>query len=156
MPRHAEIAGAGFAGLVAAIALRQRGWSVRVHESGAELRAFGAGIFVWENGLRVLKAVGAYDEVMKGAHQGITYETRHDGNLVTAYSFTPEQGTRMVTMTRQHLYSAIIHAAEREGVEIGTSSEAIGATSDGVLMTAGGGEFKGDLVVGADGVRSRV
>ena len=29
---HAEIAGAGFAGLVAAIALADRGWSVRVHE----------------------------------------------------------------------------------------------------------------------------
>ena len=59
--RHAEIAGAGFAGLAAAIALRQRGWTVRVHEAAKELRAFGAGIFIWENGLRVLKAVGAYE-----------------------------------------------------------------------------------------------
>ena len=55
--RHAEIAGGGFAGLVAAIALRQRGWTVRIHEAAKELRAFGAGIFIWENGLRVLKAV---------------------------------------------------------------------------------------------------
>jgi 2-methyl-3-hydroxypyridine 5-carboxylic acid dioxygenase len=37
---HAEI------GLAAAIALRRRGWSVRVHEKEAELRAFGAGIFI--------------------------------------------------------------------------------------------------------------
>jgi len=37
---HAETAGAGFAGLAAAIALRRRGWSVRVHEKEAELRAF--------------------------------------------------------------------------------------------------------------------
>ena len=59
---HAEIAGAGFAGLAAAIALRQRGWTVRVHEKEAALRAFGAGIFVWENGLRVLHAIGAYDD----------------------------------------------------------------------------------------------
>ena len=36
--RHAEIAGAGFAGLVAAISLRQRGWTVRVHEASRELR----------------------------------------------------------------------------------------------------------------------
>jgi len=64
---HAEIAGAGFAGLAAAIALRQRGWSVRVHEKEAALRAFGAGIFVWENGLRVLHAIGAYDDVVRGA-----------------------------------------------------------------------------------------
>lgn len=46
--RHAEIAGAGFAGLVAGIALRQSGWTVRIHEASRELRAFGAGIFIWE------------------------------------------------------------------------------------------------------------
>jgi 2-methyl-3-hydroxypyridine 5-carboxylic acid dioxygenase len=154
--RHAEIAGAGFAGLAAAIALRQRGWSVRVHESSRELRAFGAGIFIWENGLRVLKALDAYGEVMDGAHQAITYETRHDDKVVTAYDFTPAQGTRMLTMTRQHLYSAMIHAAERFGVEIVTSSEVVGATRDGELLTAVGGRFKADLVVGADGVRSKV
>ena len=40
------------------IALRRRGWSVRVHEKEAELRASGAGIFIWENGQRVLQAIG--------------------------------------------------------------------------------------------------
>lgn len=71
--RHAEIAGAGFAGLTAAIALRQRGWRVHVHEMSRELRAFGAGIFIWENGLRVLAAVGAYDDVMRGSHAAIMH-----------------------------------------------------------------------------------
>ena len=60
MKRHAEIAGAGFAGLTAAAALAQRGWSVRVHERGDRLRTTGAGIFLYENGLRVFEAVG-YD-----------------------------------------------------------------------------------------------
>ena len=111
--RHAEIAGAGFAGLAAAIALRQRGWTVRVHEAAKELRAFGAGIFIWENGLRVLKAVGAYESVMANAHEAISYETRHDNRLIAEHRFTPDKGTRMLTMTRQHLYSCVIEAAER-------------------------------------------
>ena len=76
---HAEIAGAGFAGLAAAIALRRRGWSVRVHEREAQLRAFGAGIFIWENGQRVLQAIGAYEDVARGAHQAPGYETRRNG-----------------------------------------------------------------------------
>ena len=84
---HAEIAGAGFAGLAAAIALRQRGWSVRVHEKEAALRAFGAGIFVWENGLRVLHAIGAYDDVVRGAPQPSAYESRRDGVSVTLEQF---------------------------------------------------------------------
>src|SRR5260221_13491464 len=67
MKRHAEIAGAGFAGLTAACALAQRGWSVRVHERGQRLRTTGAGIYIYENGLRVLAAVAAYDEAVKGA-----------------------------------------------------------------------------------------
>ena len=58
--RHAEIIGAGFAGLTAACALAQRGWSVRVHERADALRTTGAGIYIYENGLRVLEAVGAY------------------------------------------------------------------------------------------------
>jgi 2-polyprenyl-6-methoxyphenol hydroxylase-like FAD-dependent oxidoreductase len=66
---HAEIAGAGFAGLTVAIALRRCGWSVRVHEKDAALRAFGAGIFIWENGLRVLHGIGATVDVVRGAHR---------------------------------------------------------------------------------------
>ena len=50
--RHAEIVGAGFAGLTAACALAQRGWSVRVHERSDQLRTTGAGIYIYENGLR--------------------------------------------------------------------------------------------------------
>src|SRR5436190_1253547 len=63
MKRHAEIAGAGFAGLTAACALAQRGWSVRVHERGERLRTTGAGIYIYENGLRVLAAVGSNSAV---------------------------------------------------------------------------------------------
>ena len=58
--RRAEIAGGGFAGLAAACALAQRGWRVRVHERGTELRIAGAGIYLYENGLRVLEALGAW------------------------------------------------------------------------------------------------
>src|SRR6202035_5305547 len=123
--RHAEIAGAGFAGLTAGVALAQRGWSVRIHEASRELRAFGAGIFIWENGLRVLAALGAYRAVIAGAHEAISYETR------------------------QHLYAALVRAARREGIDIVVGSEVTGATPAGRLSTADGRQFQADLVIGA-------
>ena len=155
-PRHAEIAGAGFAGLVAAIALADRGWTVRVHERADALRAFGAGIFIWENGLRVLKAIGAYDDVLAGSHDGEVYEVRDRGRVVAETAFNLAMGSRMLTMTRQTLYAAILGQAERRGIEILTRSEAVGAEAEGVLLTAGGGRHAADLVIGADGVHSRV
>ncbi|MBM3346968.1 MAG: FAD-dependent monooxygenase [Betaproteobacteria bacterium] len=154
---HAEIAGAGFAGLAAATALCQRGWSARVHEANPDLRAFGAGIFIWENGLRVLKALGAYEDVMTGSHQAPGYEGRnHHNERISLEVFGPQRGSRMVTMTRQHLYSAMLLAAERAGVEFVTSSKVVSARPEGELVTAGGRAWRADLVVGADGVKSNV
>lgn len=153
---HAEIAGAGFAGLTAAIALRRRGWTVRVHETNAKLRAFGAGIFIWDNGLRVLQAIEAYDGVATGAFAAPRYRTFRDGQCVSWAEVNAPGHYRLLTMTRQHLYGAILAAARRAGVEMLTSSTAIGASAGGVLHLAGGRSLAADLVIGADGVRSAV
>jgi 2-methyl-3-hydroxypyridine 5-carboxylic acid dioxygenase len=155
--RHAEIAGAGFAGLTAAIALCQRGWTARIHETSRDLRAFGAGIFIWENGLWVLKSLGAYDRVMDGAHEAPWNESRNNKNeRLYALKFGPGMGTRMLTMTRQHLFQALLAEAEKWNIEIVTNSEVTGAEPDGRLLTARGQSYRADLVVGADGVKSAV
>jgi 2-methyl-3-hydroxypyridine 5-carboxylic acid dioxygenase len=153
---HAEIAGAGFSGLTTAIALKQHGWSVRVHEAAPTLRELGAGLFIWDNGLRVLQTIGAYEEVMNGCHLARFYETRHAGKVVSRNPFGIEVGCHMVTLTRPHLYNAIANAAMRAGIEIITSSEVIGATPEGELRTKNGESVKADLIVGADGVKSKV
>src|SRR6478736_377428 len=67
--RHAEIAGAGLGGLATGIALAQRGWTVRVHERSDTLRMFGAGIWLWENGLLSLAALGVEKEATKRARR---------------------------------------------------------------------------------------
>src|SRR5262249_60535192 len=111
MKRHAEIAGAGFAGLTAACALAQRGWSVRVHERGQRLRTTGAGIYMYENGLRVLAAVGAYGEAGEGAPFVHTREGRDDRN--PGLSVRPWQGSRAFSTGRQDRSNAPAAAAAR-------------------------------------------
>ena len=65
--RSVEIIGAGLAGLVAANRFAQLGWKTRIHERNAELRMFGAGIWIWESGLKTLETIGCYDQAMRNA-----------------------------------------------------------------------------------------
>src|SRR5580658_9212773 len=134
--RHAEIVGAGFAGLTAACALAQRGWSVRVHERGDRLRTTGAGIYIYENGLRVLETVGAYDAAVKGAPFAHTREVR-DGKdrLISVHRWA---GSRVFSVVRQHVINALAAAAEKAGVEIVTNSAGVSATPEGELTLADG------------------
>ena len=154
--RHAEIAGGGFAGLTAAVALAQRGWSVRVHERAPEMRAFGAGIWVWENGLRVLQALGVREAVLEGAHYPPIWERRdrHDA-LIDRFALSGS-GVSVVCLVRQHLHGSIHAAAEKAGVDLVTESECVDADPAGVLVLADGRRLPADLVVAADGVRSRI
>jgi 2-polyprenyl-6-methoxyphenol hydroxylase-like FAD-dependent oxidoreductase len=152
--RHAEIVGAGFAGLVAACALAQRGWSVRVHERAEQVRTTGAGIYIYENGLRVLEAVGAYDAAVRGAPFAHTREVR-DGNdkLISVHRWA---GSRVFSIVRQNVINALVAVAVRAGVEIVTNSAAVGATPEGELILANGQRLRADLIVGADGSNSRL
>ena len=71
----AIVAGGGFGGLTAATALAQRGWSVTIYERQPELRASGSGIYIWENGLRILDAIGA-QVISNDSFRGLAMEQR--------------------------------------------------------------------------------
>lgn len=153
--RHAEVVGGGFAGLSAACALAQHGWSVQVHERAEQLRTTGAGIYVYENGLRVLETLGAYDEAVKGAPVAHTREVRDEHNRpLSVHRWDP--GKRVFSIVRQQVINALAAAATRAGVEIVTNSEAIAATAEGELILAGGKRLKADLVVAGDGTNSKI
>jgi 2-polyprenyl-6-methoxyphenol hydroxylase-like FAD-dependent oxidoreductase len=153
--RHAEIVGAGFAGLTAACALAQRGWSVRVHERADRLRTTGAGIYIYENGLRVLEALGAYDAAVKGAPFAHTREVRDDENrVISVHRWQGE--TRVYSIVRQTVINALAEQARRAGAEIVVNSTGLSASPDGTVTLADGSTRKADLVIGADGTGSRL
>jgi 2-polyprenyl-6-methoxyphenol hydroxylase-like FAD-dependent oxidoreductase len=153
--RRAEIAGAGLAGLTAAAMLAQRGWSVRVHEKGRELREIGAGIFLWDNAILALEAIGAYEELDERWEHVDRHDLRDHRDRLLQSAWMMAHG-RLRVVVRSDLHSALARAAERSGVEIVTNSYVTGARPDGTLTLADGSEARADLVVGADGVFSRV
>jgi 2-polyprenyl-6-methoxyphenol hydroxylase-like FAD-dependent oxidoreductase len=153
--RHAEIAGAGLGGLAASVALAQRGWSVRVHERAPDLRMFGAGIWLWENGLRSLEALGVLKEVARRARSIESLRAvDEDGKTLLRRDFGERD--RLLIPPRADLYDALIARAEHLGVDIRTQSPANEAHPDGRLTLQDGQEFEADLVLGADGAFSRV
>src|SRR3954452_4788886 len=152
--RHAEIIGAGFAGLTAACAFAQRGWTVRVHERADRLRPTGAGIYIYENGLRVLEAVGAYEAAVRGAPFPQTREGRDDQNRTL--STHRWQGSRVVSIVRQTIINALGEAATKSGAEIVFNSQSSAASSPGEVALGNGERIQSDLVIRATGLNSKL
>jgi 2-polyprenyl-6-methoxyphenol hydroxylase-like FAD-dependent oxidoreductase len=151
--RTAEIVGGGFAGLAAACALAQRGWRVRLHERADELRTAGAGINVYENGLRVLEALGALEDTVHEGARAKSRETRdQDDRLLAVHHWN----VRVYGVLRQRMIDSLAAAARRAGAEIVTRSEGKSASADGGLTLASGEKVRADLIVAADGVNSRI
>jgi 2-polyprenyl-6-methoxyphenol hydroxylase-like FAD-dependent oxidoreductase len=153
----AEIAGAGLAGLAAAAALAQRGWAVRVHEKGKQLREIGAGVYLWQNALNALREIGIYDKV---AAAGVPSKTPrmlldHNSNEINLRR-TQDTSPELVVVLRTELHKILADFAIENGVEIVTNSRVLGADPEGRLEFESGWGPKVDLVVGADGVFSRV
>jgi 2-polyprenyl-6-methoxyphenol hydroxylase-like FAD-dependent oxidoreductase len=126
---------------------------VRVHERADRLRTAGAGINVYENGLRVLEALGACEDTIRDGARARLRETRdQDDRLLSVHHWD----VRVYGVLRQRMIDALAAAAQRAGAEILTSSEGIAATPAGELQLANGERLKADLLVAADGVNSRL
>ena len=146
----AIVAGGGIGGLATAAALAQRGWAVTVYERQDELRAVGAGIYIWENGLRVLEALGAFTQATENAFHGTHFEQR-DNHGAIIDSAPVARGNRLLTVPRSQLLAALKHVCEQADVAIVTSTEVIGANARAELYFASGGSHTADLAVGVDG-----
>jgi 2-polyprenyl-6-methoxyphenol hydroxylase-like FAD-dependent oxidoreductase len=154
--RHAEIAGGGLAGMTAAALLARRGWDVTVHERGEELREIGAGIFMWENGLRVLEELGIYEEAMGDGERIEAWQLFDERIRLIQGEWMNPEGVRLFTVLRTRLHRALATAAIEAGVEIKVNSRVTGVTDGGALTLDTGEHRQADLIVGADGVNSAV
>jgi 2-polyprenyl-6-methoxyphenol hydroxylase-like FAD-dependent oxidoreductase len=153
--RTVEIAGGGIAGLTCGLAFARKGWRVRVHEQDDRLRILGAGIYIWENGLRTLDALGVLPAVIRDAIPGSRHEKRdHDGRLFAQSRISP--AFRLYVPLREHLLTALYDALIAAGGEVVFGSRAVEAEPAGVLRFADGSATVADLVVAADGINSPI
>jgi 2-polyprenyl-6-methoxyphenol hydroxylase-like FAD-dependent oxidoreductase len=156
------IAGAGIGGLSAAIACRRAGLEVTVLEKSPEIAAVGAGVGLWVDGMMALRSLGLADEVREaGSNYGVV-QFRNDGGRVLARlpvgEIAGRYGAPAPVMIRRGELLRILSGAAGDGT-VRTGSEVVGfeQDADGVTVRlAGGGEERGAVLVGADGLESAV
>lgn len=153
--RHVAVVGAGIGGLAAAIALRQAGWEATVYEAAPEVRPLGAGLSIWPNGVRALRAIGLGD-LAAAAPRADGALRRADGSALA--EFDPDAlearfGAPLVGFHRADLHEALISALGPERVRTGMR---LAGLDDGALRFDDGSSAQADLVVGADGLNSTV
>jgi FAD-dependent urate hydroxylase len=157
MTRRALIVGAGIGGLSAAIALRKAGWDVRIFERSASLRELGFGLGLAPNAMAALGALGVGDAVLARGCEPRSGEMRRMDGTVLKRALIPRRilGGPFVIAMRTALYGSLLDAVGMDAVT--PESEATGFTVHGRRVTlhlASGNSAEGDLLVGADGVRS--
>lgn len=153
MKRTVEIVGAGIAGLTAGLAFAQKGWRVRVHEQARTLHCLGDGIHLWENGLRVLDALGVLAPIISGISPASGYERRYsDGRTFSSGHFGCD--FRLYLTSHARLLTSLYGALLETGGEVVFNSRAVAAEPDGALHLADGSSLHADLTVGADGINS--
>jgi 2-polyprenyl-6-methoxyphenol hydroxylase-like FAD-dependent oxidoreductase len=153
--RTAIVVGAGIGGVTAAVALEQCGWQVTVLERAAALGEIGAGISVWPGAVGVLEGLGVVGVQKDAATGGAAGMRRADGRWVVE---APDLGLELPVMIHRARLHELITDRLGPAVTIRTGVTVTGITQDpaGVTVSTQYEEFKAELVVAADGIRSVV
>ncbi|WJG12828.1 FAD-dependent monooxygenase [Gordonia sp. Swx-4] len=149
------VVGAGIAGLCTAAGLSSSGAEVIVIERAPEVRGGGSGLSLFGNGLQALESLGLRSVVPEapGVSPTLNGTRRPDGRWLTRFDPSAMEDLRVVR--RGDLHEALLGRLG-SGVEIRTGTgvrEVCGRTvrfDDDTTIDGC------DLIVGADGLRSRV
>jgi salicylate hydroxylase len=168
MPEHARIAivGAGIGGLVAALALIQKGFAVDVYEQAPELRELGAGLQLSANGTRILIALGLGERVenISCVPEGKEVRLFNTGQTWKLFdlgeSSVEKYGAPYWMAHRGDLHKILVDAVEQAqpgAIRLGHKLQAFEQSASSVTMRfANGVTATAHAMAGADGVHSAV
>jgi 2-polyprenyl-6-methoxyphenol hydroxylase-like FAD-dependent oxidoreductase len=158
------IVGGGIGGMCAAIQLRKQGVDVDLVEINPEWTVYGAGITVSGPTLRALRTVGVVDEVLaRGGHWSAIDVCAADGTVTATVPVAHAAGAEDLPpaggIMRPVLADILSRATRRAGttVRLGVTFQSIAQEDQGVdVAFSDGTQGRYDLVIGADGVNSKV
>jgi 2-polyprenyl-6-methoxyphenol hydroxylase-like FAD-dependent oxidoreductase len=156
------IAGAGIGGLTTAAALQQAGVETvvleRRHEPGALLT--GGGFMLWHNAFLALREIGLDDLVAKMGQEIDTHLFRSDRDRTLAAWPVAEAAERIgapAMVLRRSVLNSVLMEAVGPSVRMGAGVVSYQQDDDGVTVhLADGSVERGQVLIGADGLRSTV
>jgi 2-polyprenyl-6-methoxyphenol hydroxylase-like FAD-dependent oxidoreductase len=155
---HVVVVGAATAGAAAALLFARAGARVTLLERVAQPRAVGAGIGLAENGLAVLESVGLGPAVSRiGCPVGTPRIVDGGGRPLIRFAGPIPRVLMVRRSDLQELLLDAVAAEPRIAVHVGT--DVIGSDCQGAVQIRderGETSIGGDLVIGADGVHSRL
>lgn len=158
--RSAVIVGGGIGGLAAAVALQNEGWSPLVLERAPGNEPLGAGLTLWPNAVRALGLLGLADALrgcaVPGARGGVFTSSGSPLLVMNPDDLLRRYGDPCLAVHRAELHAALL-AVCGDVVRWGAEVVAVERADDhATVILSDGTRIAGDLVVGADGVGSRV
>ena len=161
------IIGAGIGGLTAALALRQQGFDIDVHEQAPLLGDAGAGLTLGLGAQSVFRALGVQDRIARFACPAAALPFLHygTGRLLAGALDTGDGGADDGTSAivrhahRADVHRVLLDATRERGVAVLTGHALTRVEDGGASVTAhfaGGSSAAGDALIGADGVKSVV
>jgi salicylate hydroxylase len=156
------VIGGGIGGMATSIALEQAGLDPLILEQAPELTEIGSGLGMHANAMRVLRRLGAADFVRRSGVAVDAGEWRHldDGRTIFTQDYdgmAARYGDEYICMHRADLLESLVRQVPPERVRVDARLTGLQERPDGVLaQLASGDEVFGDLLIGADGLRSTV
>ncbi|MBX3596034.1 MAG: FAD-dependent monooxygenase [Rhizobiaceae bacterium] len=164
-PHRILIAGAGVAGLSAALCFAQRGAQVAIFERALQLEEVGAGLQLSPNATRILSRLGVLDELMETAVEPDAVVLRRAEDLheiarvPLGRAARARWGAPYLVSHRADLQRALLNAVSKQdriSLHTGMSVEDIDLEGPSPALVTQSGRKEGRLVIGADGVWSTV
>jgi 2-polyprenyl-6-methoxyphenol hydroxylase-like FAD-dependent oxidoreductase len=162
MPLSTIVVGGGIGGLSLARELGRAGLAVVVLERAPKLATVGAGIIMNPNAMAVLEANGLAECVRSRSAPYLARETHdHRGRLLATRDYRPLYAEGRLAIGalchRAHLHECLYDGLPPGTIHLDARIAALAAGADGVRVETESGEvFTGDVLIGADGIRSTV
>lgn len=157
------IVGAGPGGLTLAALLQRAGFPVTVHEQAPAPARVGAGIILSANAMKVLRRVGAEPALLATGIRPAAFLSRDWASGETTYAQPMDAasearfGGAFLNVHRADLHAILLAAVAPGSVRFGERLRDLDETASAVrLRFANGAAAEADLVVGCDGIHSRL